>query len=218
MRGLSRYCEMLLNGGIVPGARFEILVDTPGVSLGRRPQGVRPGDRRARHGPGDRQGTRHRHRDGRCPPLQPPGHHRLPRHARRGPAHDRVVPDQRGSGDGALGRHHPDDRHQSLGHRRTDRPGLPARPRHGPLHQRQGDDPLASTGGKARPDRLGLRQGRQPHRRPGGGDGGTTGSHRRLQGDGSLHHDRHPLRSADRRRVRTHARTATRRTTTSVTC
>ena len=33
MRGLSRYCEMLLNGGIVPGARFEILVDTPGVSL-----------------------------------------------------------------------------------------------------------------------------------------------------------------------------------------
>jgi LDH2 family malate/lactate/ureidoglycolate dehydrogenase len=33
MRGLSRYCEMLQNGGIVPGAPFEILVDTPGVSL-----------------------------------------------------------------------------------------------------------------------------------------------------------------------------------------
>jgi LDH2 family malate/lactate/ureidoglycolate dehydrogenase len=33
MRGLSRYCEMLMNGGIVPGAAFEILVDTPGMSL-----------------------------------------------------------------------------------------------------------------------------------------------------------------------------------------
>jgi LDH2 family malate/lactate/ureidoglycolate dehydrogenase len=33
MRGLSRYCEMLQNGGIVPDAPFEILVDTPGVSL-----------------------------------------------------------------------------------------------------------------------------------------------------------------------------------------
>jgi LDH2 family malate/lactate/ureidoglycolate dehydrogenase len=33
MRGLSRYCEMLQNGGIVPNAPFEILVDTPGVSL-----------------------------------------------------------------------------------------------------------------------------------------------------------------------------------------
>ena len=33
MRGLSRYCEMLQNGGIVPGAPFEILVDTPGMSL-----------------------------------------------------------------------------------------------------------------------------------------------------------------------------------------
>ena len=33
MRGLSRYCEMLQNGGIVPGAPFEILVDTPALAL-----------------------------------------------------------------------------------------------------------------------------------------------------------------------------------------
>jgi LDH2 family malate/lactate/ureidoglycolate dehydrogenase len=33
MRGLSRYCEMLQNGGIVPGAPFEILVDTPAMAL-----------------------------------------------------------------------------------------------------------------------------------------------------------------------------------------
>jgi LDH2 family malate/lactate/ureidoglycolate dehydrogenase len=33
MRGLSRYCEMLENGGIVPGAPFEVLVDTPALSL-----------------------------------------------------------------------------------------------------------------------------------------------------------------------------------------
>jgi LDH2 family malate/lactate/ureidoglycolate dehydrogenase len=33
MRGLSRYCEMLENGGIVPGARFEVLVDTPALAL-----------------------------------------------------------------------------------------------------------------------------------------------------------------------------------------
>lgn len=33
MRGLGRYCEMLQSGGIVPGAPFEILVDTPGMSL-----------------------------------------------------------------------------------------------------------------------------------------------------------------------------------------
>ena len=33
MRGLSRYCEMLENGGIVPGAPFEVLVDTPAMAL-----------------------------------------------------------------------------------------------------------------------------------------------------------------------------------------
>lgn len=33
MRGLGRYCEMLQSGGIVPGAPFEILADTPGVGL-----------------------------------------------------------------------------------------------------------------------------------------------------------------------------------------
>jgi LDH2 family malate/lactate/ureidoglycolate dehydrogenase len=33
MRGLSRYCEMLENGGIVPGAPCEVLVDTPALSL-----------------------------------------------------------------------------------------------------------------------------------------------------------------------------------------
>ncbi len=33
MRGLSRYCEMLQSGGIIPGAPFEILTDTPGVAL-----------------------------------------------------------------------------------------------------------------------------------------------------------------------------------------
>ncbi|MFN8592605.1 MAG: Ldh family oxidoreductase [Thermomicrobiales bacterium] len=33
MRGLGRYCDMLQTGGIVPNAPFEILVDTPGVSL-----------------------------------------------------------------------------------------------------------------------------------------------------------------------------------------
>ena len=125
MRGLSRYCEMLQNGGHRPWRPVRDPGRHPRRLLGGRPQGVRPGDRRPRHGPGDRQGTRHRHRDGRRPPLQPPGHHRLPRHARRGPAHDRVVPDQRGSGDGALGRHHADDRHQPLGHRRADRPRLP---------------------------------------------------------------------------------------------
>jgi len=33
MRGLARYCAMLENGGILPGAPFEILVDTPAVAL-----------------------------------------------------------------------------------------------------------------------------------------------------------------------------------------
>lgn len=33
MRGLARYCTMLQNGGIVPGARFEVLVDTPAMAL-----------------------------------------------------------------------------------------------------------------------------------------------------------------------------------------
>jgi LDH2 family malate/lactate/ureidoglycolate dehydrogenase len=33
MRGLTRYCEMLQNGGIVPGARFEIVSNTPALAL-----------------------------------------------------------------------------------------------------------------------------------------------------------------------------------------
>jgi len=33
MRGLTRYCEMLENGSIVPRAPFEVLVDTPALSL-----------------------------------------------------------------------------------------------------------------------------------------------------------------------------------------
>jgi LDH2 family malate/lactate/ureidoglycolate dehydrogenase len=33
MRGLARYCVMLENGGIVPGAPFEALVDTPAAAL-----------------------------------------------------------------------------------------------------------------------------------------------------------------------------------------
>jgi LDH2 family malate/lactate/ureidoglycolate dehydrogenase len=33
MRGLARYCTMLENGGIVPGAPFEVLVDTPAMAL-----------------------------------------------------------------------------------------------------------------------------------------------------------------------------------------
>jgi LDH2 family malate/lactate/ureidoglycolate dehydrogenase len=33
MRGLSRYCEMLQNGGIVSGAPFEVLVDTSALAL-----------------------------------------------------------------------------------------------------------------------------------------------------------------------------------------
>jgi len=33
MRGLMRYCQMLETGGIVPGAPFEILVDTPASAL-----------------------------------------------------------------------------------------------------------------------------------------------------------------------------------------
>lgn len=33
MRGLGRYCEMLRSGGIVPGAPFEVLMETPGVAL-----------------------------------------------------------------------------------------------------------------------------------------------------------------------------------------
>jgi LDH2 family malate/lactate/ureidoglycolate dehydrogenase len=33
MRGLNRYCELLQNGGIVPGAPFAVLVDTPAMSL-----------------------------------------------------------------------------------------------------------------------------------------------------------------------------------------
>jgi len=33
MRGIARYCTMLENGGIVPGAPFEILMETPAVAL-----------------------------------------------------------------------------------------------------------------------------------------------------------------------------------------
>jgi LDH2 family malate/lactate/ureidoglycolate dehydrogenase len=33
MRGIARYCSMLENGGIVPGAPFEILIDTPAAAL-----------------------------------------------------------------------------------------------------------------------------------------------------------------------------------------
>lgn len=33
VRGIARYCAMLDNGGIVPGALFEVLVDTPAVAL-----------------------------------------------------------------------------------------------------------------------------------------------------------------------------------------
>jgi LDH2 family malate/lactate/ureidoglycolate dehydrogenase len=33
MRGIARYCAMLENGGIVPGAPFEVLVDTPAMAL-----------------------------------------------------------------------------------------------------------------------------------------------------------------------------------------
>ena len=33
MRGISRYCLMLENGGIVPGAPFELLTDTPAAAL-----------------------------------------------------------------------------------------------------------------------------------------------------------------------------------------
>jgi LDH2 family malate/lactate/ureidoglycolate dehydrogenase len=33
MRGIARYCTMLENGGIVPGAPFEVLVDTPALAL-----------------------------------------------------------------------------------------------------------------------------------------------------------------------------------------
>lgn len=33
MRGIARYCAMLANGGIVSGAPFEVLVDTPAVAL-----------------------------------------------------------------------------------------------------------------------------------------------------------------------------------------
>ncbi|HEU0113758.1 MAG TPA: Ldh family oxidoreductase [Thermomicrobiales bacterium] len=33
MSGLTRYCAMLRNGGIVPGAPFEVLVDTPAMAL-----------------------------------------------------------------------------------------------------------------------------------------------------------------------------------------
>ena len=33
MRGIARYCAMLENGGIVPGARLDVLVDTPAMAL-----------------------------------------------------------------------------------------------------------------------------------------------------------------------------------------
>jgi LDH2 family malate/lactate/ureidoglycolate dehydrogenase len=39
MRGLDRYCRMLESGGIVPGAPFEVLTDTPSIALVNGNQG-----------------------------------------------------------------------------------------------------------------------------------------------------------------------------------
>ena len=115
MRGIARYCAMLENGGIVPGAPFEVLVDTPALALvdGHKGFGqviaVRAMDlaiEKAREVGVGLVGVRHSNHLGITA-----------YHAMRAAdaAHDRPLPDQRRTGDGALGRHHADDRHQPWG-------------------------------------------------------------------------------------------------------
>ena len=167
MRGLSRYCEMLENGGIVPGAPFEVLVDTPALALvdGHKGFGqviaVRAMDlaiAKARDVGVGLVGVRHSNHLGITA-----------YHAMRA-AEQRMIGlclTNAGPEMAPWGGITPTIGTNPWGIAAPTDAWLPARPRHGAFHQRQGDDPLASAGREESSDRLGVRHRRQPDRRPG---------------------------------------------------